>query len=774
MKKRLFFLFIIAQCVSYSQNIQVDSQSFTPQQLIEDVLIDSNCIENIQVTNAIGGDFGGSEESFGYFNATGTTFPFEEGIVLSTGRLSNTEGPNTSLSDDDAPNWVGESDLETILNESNTLNATIIEFDFTSSASQISFRYLFASEEYQEGSNSTCIYSDLFGFLIRPINSQQYTNIALVPNTQTPVKVTTVHPEIPGSCPAINEAYFESFNGPNVPINFNGQTKVMSAIADVIPNETYHIKLVIADEQNYRYDSAVFLEAGSFQLTTDLGPDRLIATGNALCDNEELQLSANQIGASTYVWYKDGVLLPSEINEDLTVSDPGLYEVEVTLDNNCVSNGSVLIEYDSSPLVTNAVLIECDQNLDGLTFYNLYNAESMVTNGDSSLQLSGFFLSIQDAQLNVNAIQDPDNFENSSPLQIIYARVVKQSGCFSIAEIVLDISTEMLDIPDQFQCDDDFDGYTSFDLDDISLSIENQIPVNSEVYYYETENDAFNEVNALASPFVNTIENDQIIYCKVIYNNQCFALSTVQLNVLPLPILKADTSVYYCVEQYPENIQIEAGLLQGTISQFSYEWFKEGIQLSNTTESININEPGSYSVKVSSQDNCQSTRNIEVVPAEPVAILDIIIEEGMLNNTITIVVEEENIYQYALNNESSFSNNNVFTNVPSGFHTIYIKDKRGCGIIVKEVAVLGFPKFFTPNNDGYHDTWVINGADSQFNRDVQIVIFDRFGKILSSRFISGNGWDGTYNGKPLPSSEYWYLIKLQDGRTFRGHFSLIR
>ena len=81
MKKRLFFLFVIVQCVSYSQNIQVDSQSFTPQQLIEDVLIDSNCIENIQVTNAIGGDFGGSEESFGYFNATGTTFPFEEGIV---------------------------------------------------------------------------------------------------------------------------------------------------------------------------------------------------------------------------------------------------------------------------------------------------------------------------------------------------------------------------------------------------------------------------------------------------------------------------------------------------------------------------------------------------------------------------------------------------------------------------------------------------------------------------------------------------------------------
>ena len=84
MKNFLFFLFISFQCVCYSQNIQVDSQSYTPQQLIEEILIDSNCIENIQVTNSIGGDFGTQEESFGYFNATGTTFPFEEGIVLST------------------------------------------------------------------------------------------------------------------------------------------------------------------------------------------------------------------------------------------------------------------------------------------------------------------------------------------------------------------------------------------------------------------------------------------------------------------------------------------------------------------------------------------------------------------------------------------------------------------------------------------------------------------------------------------------------------------
>ena len=275
--KHLFFIcFLTVSLLAFGQNVQVDSQTYTPQQLIEDILIDSNCITNVTVTNVVGGDFSGTDQSYGYFDASGTSFPFQSGIVLSTGRLAHVPGPNNTLSDDNAPNWGGDTDLETILNENNTTNATIIEFEFTAIASQISFRYLFASEEYQVNNSNTCQYSDLFGFLIRNVNSNQYTNIAVIPNTQTPVKVTTVHPNIPGGCAAQNETYFGSWNGASSPINFNGQTAILTATANTIPNETYHVKLVIGDEANYRYDSAVFLEAGSFQLSTDLGPDRLI------------------------------------------------------------------------------------------------------------------------------------------------------------------------------------------------------------------------------------------------------------------------------------------------------------------------------------------------------------------------------------------------------------------------------------------------------------------------------------------------------------------
>lgn len=150
-----------------AQNVVTDSQTYSAQQLIEDILIDSNCITNVQVTNVIGGNFGTTDKSYGYFDASGTTFPFQSGIVLSTGRLNNVNGPNTTLSDDNATNWLGDSDLETALNENNTTNATVIEFQFTATTTQISFNYIFASEEYQEGNSNTCQYSDLFGFLIR-------------------------------------------------------------------------------------------------------------------------------------------------------------------------------------------------------------------------------------------------------------------------------------------------------------------------------------------------------------------------------------------------------------------------------------------------------------------------------------------------------------------------------------------------------------------------------------------------------------------------------
>ena len=775
MRHLIAFIFCLISSFCIAQNVQVDSQSFTPQQLIEDILIDSDCIDNVVVTNVIGGDFGNTDQSYGYFDATGSSFPFERGIVLSTGRLNNVGGPNTSLSDDDATNWVGDTDLENALNETNTLNATILEFDFTAIADEISFRYIFASEEYQEGNSSTCQYSDLFGFLIRPENVQEYTNIALVPNTQTPVKVTTVHSGIPGACPPINETYFGSWNGSNAPINFNGQTAILTATAQVVPNETYHVKLVIADEQNYRYDSAVFLEAGSFQLSTNLGPDRLLSTNNPLCGNETLDLDAFNPNANTYKWFKDGIELITETNAIYTVTENGNYNVEVTLDDDCISYGNIIIEYATNPIVFNTSLSECDNNQDLITSFNLLDATQEITNNDNTLQISGFYLSSADAETDNNNIPNPENYQNITQNQILFARVENNFSCVSVAQIQLFASYNPIDLDVFTTCEDDtFDGISTFNLNELQTAIEAQLFIQNPTFvFYETLNDVSNDIT-ISGNYTNTNPDNQTIYVKITANGQCYSLTTVDLQVLSRPMLEADITIdnpiYYCLNNFPETITLYGGVLNDSSSNYYYLW-----NTGATTSFIEINEPGTYDVTVTHPNGCSSSRSIVVVSSNIATIENVIVEDLSNNNNVTIITSGEGDYEYALNDSNGpYQDSNYFENVPSGFHTVYVRDKIGCGIVEQVLSVRGFPKYFTPNADDIHDTWHVNGINNVFHQGTIVQIFNRYGKHITTLNNYAVGWDGTLNGSALASDDYWFVATFSNGKVYKGHFSLRR
>ncbi len=769
-------LFLIITTASFGQNIQVDSQTYSPQQLIQDVLIDSNCIENVIVNNVVGGDFGTTDKSFGYFEAAGSSFPFESGIVLSTGRLSNVPGPNDNLSDDNAPNWGGDSDLETILDETNTINATILEFEFSTVASRVSFRYIFASEEYQEGDPNTCNFSDLFGFLIKPIGASQFTNIAIVPDTQTPVKVTTVHPEIPGGCEAQNEAYFESFNTEISPINFNGQTKILTATADIQPNQTYQVKLVIADEQNFRFDSAVFLEAGSFQLSTDIGFNRLQAAGNPVCENDTIVLDATENNANSYKWFRDGIELTTETNAELIVSSSGVYQVEVTLDNNCISYGEVTLEYVANPEAFNAIIVECDQDQDGLTFYNLFDATATVTNDNQNFFITGFFTSELDAITQDDAISEPNFYENTAPAEIVYARVENDFGCFDIAEIELQTSNNSLVIPVFEICEvGTIDGFAEFNLSEISTGIESQIPADASISYFETEMDAFQDTNNLGNLFENTIAYTQTIFIKVESDNQCYAISEVNLEVLYTPLLAPDETVVYCQNNFPETITLFGGVQNDLPNNYYYQWLFDGQATGVTTTFFETNQVGTYSVIVTDPNGCSNTRLIEVTASETAIISELLISQASDNNSITVILETEGDFEFALDNSNGpFQSSNIFTSVRPGFHTVYVRNSDGCGIVERELSVIGFPKFFTPNGDNFNDFWQVYGVSPDNISDLNVQIFDRYGTLLSQFDQNDIGWDGTFNSKPLPSSDYWFVAKFSNGKLYKGHFTLKR
>jgi gliding motility-associated-like protein len=136
------------------------------------------------------------------------------------------------------------------------------------------------------------------------------------------------------------------------------------------------------------------------------------------------------------------------------------------------------------------------------------------------------------------------------------------------------------------------------------------------------------------------------------------------------------------------------------------------------------------------------------------------------------MVSGTGIYEYSLNG-TDWQTENTFDRVASGIYTVYVRDRNECGLVTKEIFVLDYPKFFTPNGDGANDVWHIPYLAKR--PSVVVNIFDRYGKLIYS--FKGNssvGWDGTYKGRPLPSTDYWFTITLESGTTVRGHFSLIR
>ena len=332
-------------------------------------------------------------------------------------------------------------------------------------------------------------------------------------------------------------------------------------------------------------------------------------------------------------------------------------------------------------------------------------------------------------------------------------------------------SNNIISIPNTQSCHGEInDGIAEFNLNEITASFQNQIPLNSVVSYYETEEDAFKGTNTLISPYLNSTPYNQTLYVKTISNNQCYALSTVNLEIAESPVFSKNKNMIYCLNNFPATISVDSGLLNGVGNDPSFEWHFNNMLIA-TTPSIDINKIGVYKVTVTFNNSCSETNDLVISQSNLATIESIDIQQATENNTVTIKVLGEGDYQFALDTPI-YQNENIFTNVKPGFHTVSVLDINGCGIVKKEISVLGFPRFFTPNNDGVHDTWKPYGVNAQFNADIDIKIFDRYGKFLKQINPLEKGWNGIFNGQLLNSDDYWYVIKLSDGTEYRGHFAL--
>ena len=337
--------------------ISTSTTLFSVEELVTDVLIDSECNQAFNITSSTGIDFG-STNGIGYFERNGSSWPFENGLIMTSGDVANAIGPESGVLVDGTYEWPGDADLEAVipgLNAGDTNNASIIEFEFVPVSNNMSFDFIFAAEEY---GTFQCSFTDAFAFLLTD-SSGNTTNLAIVPGTNDPISVLTVRDDqYNGSCESVNPEWFANYYGigglPPLtsPTNFIGHTEVMTASTTVIPNEIYTIKLVVADDGDTIYDSAVFIDGGSFDIgQLDLGEDILISSGNALCQGEEVVLDAGALpNNSSIEWFMDGILLEGETDITLSVTETAFYSALITVDNtDCAYGDDILVEFFQSP-----------------------------------------------------------------------------------------------------------------------------------------------------------------------------------------------------------------------------------------------------------------------------------------------------------------------------------------------------------------------------------------------------------------------------------------
>ena len=337
--------------------ITTDSEIYTVSELVTEVLIDSECSQAFNVTYSTGSNFG-TTNGIGYFEANGSSWPFESGLIMTSGDVMNAVGPETGVLGDGTYDWPGDADLEAFipgLNDGDTNNASIIEFDFVPVTDYMSFDFIFAAEEY---GTFQCTFTDAFAFLLTDLQGVT-TNLAIVPGTVDPISVLTVRDEqFNAGCESVNPEFFGNYYGPGglptltSPTNFIGHTIPMTAEANVIPNELYHIKLVVADDGDTVYDSAVFISAGSFNIgDLDLGEDILLDSGNANCEGDEIMLDAGGLpNNSTISWYMDGNLIEGESNVNLAVTETAFYSANIIInDTDCTFTDEILVEFFPVP-----------------------------------------------------------------------------------------------------------------------------------------------------------------------------------------------------------------------------------------------------------------------------------------------------------------------------------------------------------------------------------------------------------------------------------------
>ncbi|KGL62897.1 T9SS type B sorting domain-containing protein [Polaribacter sp. Hel1_85] len=423
----------------------------------------------------------------------------------------------------------------------------------------------------------------------------------------------------------------------------------------------------------------------------------------------------------------------------------------------------------------------------------------------------------------------PTNFNTDDPgIETIFFKIFDLGGnmCESVfATFQLLIYPEPnipINISNYSDCDNISDSFADDDNGiNGDISLKNKIPeilinyqpaefADFSVTFYTSLADAESGNSSLAideNIFENN-NNNQTIFVRVenTKNTPIICVNTqlsFNINIISLP-------EFTVTGEDPNNPQIlclnyttpHILEVENPAAGYDYEWEDKNGTVLGTNSTLTISEGGEYTVKATDiTTTCNKSRTIYVEESEKATLLQeavtIIDESNNIgsNDNISIFIDTvknplgKGDYQFAVRNDDygdmfpaiGFQDEPLFENLEGGIYTIIVNDKNGCTPDEElQISVIQFPKFFTPNGDGKNDTWVIKGANKTFYPNSSINIFNRFGKFVAQLPIDSQGWDGNYNGKILPSDDYWFNIQLipaditKPTINKKGHFSLLR
>lgn len=593
----------------------------------------------------------------------------------------------------------------------------------------------------------------------------------------------------------------------------NGVTYSSNPVSGELPAGNYQVRVKNANCESDPTDAIITaLSEPELPLLVVSQPDCMSATGSITVTSAAMEYSFDD-GAS---W--------STIGFAMNLA-PGSYQVKIKDTYDCISPATlaVIAPYvNTVPLPTAAAQTFCIQDtatlldviVDGvdIKWYdaqvggNLLLATTLLTNGVyyASQTISGcesdriavlisilntpaptgpspqtFCIaqapSLDNLVVNGTSVQFYDSLTNGNLLPNLtllvdgttYYASQTLNGCESIQRLPIDVvvlnSLPVSDFEDLI-CDDLNDGGERVDL----TTYEEDIILNPSAYtfsYYTSFSGAENES---ASELIGDEEDyllnvgQHIIYVRVEFNNLCYEIATLKINVIASPFINMKDNYYVCENGFT-RITADGGF-------DSYTW-----STGATTREIAVTEAGNYWVTVTKNHGtvvCSSTKNITVELSNKATIVEIeTMDWTSYDNSITIIVNGLGDYEYSLDG-IHFQSSNQFFGLPNGEYTVYVNDLYGCGVADEDVYLLMYPKFFTPNADSYNDVWGIKFHENEPH--LKVHIFDRYGKFLKQLTLKDPVWDGTYNGEMMPSTDYWFVVYRENGKEHRGHFSMKR